>query len=98
MKIITTEIFDKWLEKLKDDQARQKIQVRIRRIQNHDYFGDFKFVGDEIYELRIHYGPGYRVYYTIQKGEVTIILVGGDKSEQKTDISAAKEIWRMIKK
>ena len=55
-------------------------------------FGDFKFVGEGIYEMRIHYGPGYRLYYTKKDDLVVLLLAGGDKSTQQKDIDKAKEL------
>lgn len=86
-----TEIFSKWRDRLKDKRACTKIDYRIFQTK-HGNFGDFKFVGDGIYEMRIHYGPGYRLYYTIENDVVVLLLVGGDKSTQQKDIEKAKEL------
>jgi len=86
-----TEIFAKWLDGLKDRRARARIQVRIDRVEMGN-FGDVAPVGDGISELRIFYGPGYRVYF-VQRGEVVVVLLsGGDKASQKSDIVKAKKI------
>ena len=92
MVIIETIEYSKWFDKLKDGKANAKIDVRVRRIAAQDHFGDFKPVGDGICELRIDYGPGYRIYY-IQRGEeIVLLLIGGDKSTQQSDIKKAKQI------
>ena len=86
-----TKVYDRWFDKLKDLRARLKINSRIYQIKNGN-FGDFKSVSDGIFEIRIHYGPGYRIYYTSEGEEVIILLVGGDKSTQQKDIEKAKEL------
>ena len=86
-----TEIFAKWLGGLADARAKDKIAQRIVRLQS-GLFGDVKPVGKGISELRIEYGPGYRVYF-VQRGEVLIILLcGGDKRTQPRDINKAKSL------
>ena len=92
MVLIETIEYSKWFDKLKDGKAKARIDVRVRRIAAQDHFGDFKPVGDGICELRIDYGPGYRIYY-IQRGEeIVLLLIGGDKSTQQSDIKKAKQI------
>nr|WP_124978671.1 type II toxin-antitoxin system RelE/ParE family toxin [Aphanothece sacrum] len=94
--IITTETFEKWLSSIADIRSRRKIILRIQRLKVGN-FGDYKSVGKEILELRIHHGPGYRVYFS-KKGNVLVILLsGGDKDSQKTDIKKAQQIWQEIK-
>ena len=92
MVIIETIEYSKWFDKLKDGKAKAKIDVRVRRIAAQDHFGDFKPVGDGICELRIDYGPGYRIYYTKRGEEIVLLLIGGDKSTQQSDIKRAKQI------
>lgn len=92
MVIIETIEYSKWFDKLKDGKAKAKIDVRVRRIAAQDHFGDFKPVGDGICELRIDYGPGYRIYYTLRGEEIVLLLIGGDKSTQQSDIKKAKQI------
>ena len=86
-----TEYFSKWHDKLKDARARMKIHFRIAQTELGN-FGDFKAVGDGVYEMRIHYGPGYRIYYTKEDEVVVLLLVGGEKSTQQKDIEKAKEL------
>ena len=88
-----TELFSKWLYKLKDIQGKVSILRRVDRMKKGN-FGDFKSIGDGIYELRFTIGPGYRVYYTQKGDEIIILLVGGDKSTQSKDIEKAKELLK----
>jgi len=90
-----TTIFSKWFDSLKDRKARARIQVRIDRLEL-GHFGDTAPVGSGVSELRISYGPGYRVYY-IQKGNVLVVLLsGGDKNTQPADIAKAKDIAKQL--
>jgi|SRR5882672_6173041 len=88
MQVEVTEAFDKWLKGLRDLQAKVRIFDRIRRLRDGNP-GDVRPVGKGVSEMRISYGPGYRLYY-VQRGESLIILLcGGDKSSQKKDIARA---------
>lgn len=86
-----TAIFDDWLTRLRDTQARAQIVGRLRRL-SHGNFGDTKPVGDGLSEMRIHSGPGYRVYFVRRGNEVVVLLCGGDKSSQGRDMAKAKEL------
>uniref|UniRef100_UPI004057AF4E type II toxin-antitoxin system RelE/ParE family toxin n=1 Tax=Candidatus Electronema sp. TaxID=2698783 RepID=UPI004057AF4E len=88
MEIRKTKIFANWLDKLRDIQARARVLVRIKRLAEGNA-GDAKSVGEGVFELRIHYGPGYRVYYTKIGHEIVLLLAGGDKSTQSDDIKTA---------
>jgi putative addiction module killer protein len=90
--VVETEEFTKWLKGLRDQVGRRNILSRIARIVSTDNFGDCASLGEGISELRVHVGPGYRIYYTIREGRVVLILSGGDKGSQKRDIEKAKEI------
>jgi len=94
--IYTTEIFDAWFESLKDIQTARRIQARIDRAEEGN-FGDHKAVGEGVSEMRIHHGPGYRVYFTRQGLEIVILLAGVDKSSQSKDIETAHELARQLK-
>jgi putative addiction module killer protein len=86
---IETVAFSRWIDALQDRRAVARIAVRIDRLAA-GHTGDAKVVGDGVSELRIDYGPGYRVYFT-QRGDVMVILLcGGDKSTQAKDIQRAK--------
>ena len=100
IEILTTEDFDKWLRKLKDRTGSLRILERIDRLANGNP-GDARPVGRGISELRLTYGPGYRVYYLQDGDTLILLLVGGDKSTQRKDISRAHELadeWHADKK
>jgi putative addiction module killer protein len=86
-----------WFSKLSDQRARQKIQARIGRIRLGN-FGQTRSVGAGVQELKIDYGPGYRVYFGLHGNEVVILLCGGDKSTQDRDIRNAQLFWAEYKK
>ena len=86
-----TEIFAKWEQGLRDSIARAAITARIVRLSKGN-FGDVKPVGDGVSELRIHYGPSYRVYFQQRGSTIIILLCGGDKKSQTRDIVRAKEL------
>ena len=88
--------FAKWLSALRDSQAKAKIAGRIQRLA-HGLAGDVEPVGEGVSELRIHQGPGYRVYFIMLDGRLIILLCGGDKASQSRDIKAAKalaQVWK----
>lgn len=93
--IYTTEVFDKWFGKLKDQQAKKRIQVRIDRVEDGN-FGDSEPIGEGVSELRLFFGPGYRVYYCQQGQRVVILLAGGDKSTQSKDITIALQLAKEL--
>jgi len=86
-----TEVFSTWLRKLRDLQVLARIQIRIRRLSLGN-FGDAKPVGEGVSELRIDYGPGYRVYFQKTGNVLVLLLVGGTKQTQKSDIAKAKKL------
>jgi len=89
--ILQTEVFRDWLNGIRDRKARLRIDDRLKRLASGNA-GDTKSHGDGVQELRLHYGPGYRIYY-MWKGDVLIILLnGGDKSTQARDIAKAKRL------
>jgi putative addiction module killer protein len=94
--IIRTEAFDTWLHKLKDFRGKARIIERIRTAERGN-FGDCKPVGQGVSEMRIHFGPGYRVYFTLRSDVVYVLLCGGTKSGQQRDIAKAKEIAGLLK-
>ena len=93
IEIRKTEVFAKWLDGLQDIRARARILVRIERLAAGNP-GDVKSVGEGVSELRIDYGPGYRVYYKKQAQKVVILLAGGDKNTQAKDIRTALRLAR----
>jgi putative addiction module killer protein len=97
MEIRKTEFFAKWLDGLRDIQARARVQARIERLALGNA-GDVQPVGAGVSELRIHYGPGYRVYFKQQARQLIILLAGGDKRTQAKDIKAALRLARQLMK
>ena len=95
IEIRKTEIYAQWLDGLRDIRARARVQVRIERLAAGNP-GDAKPVGEGVSELRIDYGPGYRVYFTQRGHEVVILLAGGDKSTQAADIKTALRLARNL--
>ncbi len=94
--LVSTRTFDAWVETLRDRQARQRIAARLTRLQAGNP-GDVKPVGEGISELRIDYGPGYRIYFTRRGPLIVLLLCGGDKSTQAKDIKkaiAAAKDWK----
>ena len=92
MYIKQTSEYVKWFDKLKDERAQAKIAIRLRRIQETDNLADWKSLKDGIGELRIDYGPGYRIYFAKRGLDIILLLAGGDKSSQEADIAKAKKI------
>jgi putative addiction module killer protein len=90
-----TDVFAQWLDELRDIRARARVQARIQRLAAGNP-GDVKPVGEGVSEMRIDYGPGYRVYFTRRGNEVVILLAGGDKSTQDTDIKIAQGLARNL--
>ncbi len=90
-----TEAFNTWLSGLKDLRARAKIVIRIKQASLGN-FGDVKPISDGVCEMRIHFGPGYRLYYAREGRVVYLLLSGGDKSSQKQDIKTAIAMWKQI--
>jgi putative addiction module killer protein len=95
LEIRKTEVFARWLDGLRDLRARARVQVRIERLAA-GHHGDVKPVGEGVSELRIHYGPGYRVYFTRRGGTVVILLAGGEKRSQASDIRTALRLERNL--
>lgn len=95
IEIRKTELFAEWFNSLRDRQARVRIQARIDRAELGN-FGDCRPVGNGVSEMRIHYGPGYRVYF-VKRGEMLVILLaGGDKNSQSKDIATAINLAQQI--
>ena len=88
--------FQKWMKKLRDIRAKAHVLSRLTQVEGGN-LGDFKFVGNGVLEMRINYGPGYRLYFAKDGETIVILLIGGDKSSQDQDIVKAKNIWQGIK-
>ena len=93
--IVQTESFRRWEQNLKDRRARTIIASRLFRLAN-GLQGDSRSVGEGISELRIHFGPGYRIYFKSQGNCIIVLLCGGDKSSQQKDILMAKMLSNMV--
>ena len=87
---------EEWLQSLRDVKTRAAIRTRINRLRLGN-FGDAKPLGEGVCELRIHHGPGYRVYYGDWDGTIIILLCGGEKRTQGRDIRKAKEYWQELR-
>lgn len=95
LNVRTTSVFDAWFDGLRDRLAKRRIQARIDRLAMGNP-GDFKLVGASVIELRVDHRPGYRVYYVQQGSVLVVLLCGGDKSSQDTDIRAAHKMLRHL--
>ena len=87
------EPFTAWLNQLRNRAGRQRILVRLRRLEQGN-FGDCKSLGDGVHELRVFFGPGYRVYFGEDGNTIVVLLSGGDKRSQAKDIVNAKKYWK----
>lgn len=85
--------YEEWIDSLRDSKAISQIDKRLRRVKLGN-LGDYRSVGEGVFELRIDYGPGYRIYFGQIGLTIVLLLCGGDKSTQQQDISKAKEFWR----
>ena len=94
--ILTTSLFDDWFAGLKDRLVKQRIQARIDRVEDGN-LGDHKAVGDGVSEMRLSFGAGWRIYYTMRGLEIVVLLAGGDKSNQQSDIELAKALAKQLK-
>ncbi len=94
--VVQSETFRQWIRGLRDREALDRINARLRRILNGN-LGDVRAVGDGVSEMRINYGPGYRIYFIREGMTVVVLLSGGDKDTQSRDIERAKRLasdWR----
>ena len=91
------EPFNEWLDSIRDTNTQDRIQARIARLEDGN-MGDCKSVGEGVFELRLHFGRGYRIYFGQIGNTIVILLSGGDKSSQKRDIVEAKTYWLEYKR
>ena len=84
-----TDVFNEWLKRLRDKKALARIVFRMTKMEM-GLLGDYKSIGDGISEIRIDYGPGYRLYFTKKNNVIIVLLIGGDNSTQSIDIAKAK--------
>lgn len=94
--VLKTEEFDRWLSRLRDAKAKARIAARIRSAELGN-LGDVASIGDGVSEMRVHFGPGYRIYFTVRGRQLVILLIGGDKSSQRRDITRAKLLAASLK-
>ncbi|MCL2102248.1 MAG: type II toxin-antitoxin system RelE/ParE family toxin [Fibromonadales bacterium] len=94
--IYESQHYSEWFEALQDVKGRARIAARTASAKAGN-FGDYKILDDGICEMRIHFGPGYRVYYAQEGLCLYLLIIGGDKSTQKRDIAKAKKLWRTIR-
>lgn len=97
LQIRKIDVYAKWIDNLRDLQGRARILVRVERLAAGNP-GDGKPVGNGVAELRVHFGPGYRVYFTQRGSDIVILLAGGDKSSQSTDIQTALQLAKNLEK
>ncbi len=96
VEIVESDTFKRWVRSLRDHSAVTRINARLRNVSIGN-FGDTRPIGDGISEMRIHYGPGYRLYFIREGSTVIVLLCGGDKDSQQRDIERAKRLaqdWR----
>jgi putative addiction module killer protein len=86
------EPFTEWFHSIQDQRTQTRIQKRIRQLETGN-FGDYRSVGDGVFELRLHFGAGYRIYFGEVDRTIVLLLCGGDKSTQARDIQRAKTYW-----
>ena len=91
------DVFGEWFDALTDRQAQARVRARIDRLER-GLFGDARSCGEGVWELRIDWGPGYRVYYARTGERIILLLIGGDKRKQQADIERAKEYWHHYEK
>ena len=91
-----TEYFETWLGSLRDLKGRYRLAQRITAAEK-GHFGDCGPVGEGVSEMRMHFGPGYRIYFAQEGINIYLLLAGGDKDSQDNDIKCAKQIWRELK-
>jgi len=85
--------FDEWLDDLSDTVGKGQIEARLDHFEE-GLFGDCKLLDEGVWEARIHYGPGYRIYYVMENNDTVMVLCGGLKKNQKRDIKKAKQFWK----
>ncbi|WP_246312663.1 type II toxin-antitoxin system RelE/ParE family toxin [Pseudaquabacterium terrae] len=95
MRVQVTAVYRDWINALKDQAGRARIQVRVDRLV-HGNPGQYRNLTDGVSELKVDFGPGYRVYYTERGGELIVLLAGGDKSSQQQDIKRAIALARNL--
>jgi putative addiction module killer protein len=85
-----------WIKSLKDSTTKARIEQRVRRIENGN-FGNHKSVGEGVWELKLDFGPGYRVYFVHENDQIVILLCAGSKNSQQRDVAQAQSYWKEYK-
>jgi len=93
IEVLQTEVYARWHRRLRDRNARRRVDARVLSLAEGNT-GDARAVGEGVSELRIHYGPGYRIYFTRRGRRLVILLAGGDKDSQRRDIETARRLAR----
>ena len=93
--VLRTAVFDRWFQKLKDKRGEARVVARIRAAERGN-FGDCRSVGNGVYEMRIHFGPGYRLYFCREDDIVYVLLCGGTKRGQRRDIVRARAMAKNL--
>lgn len=88
------EPFIEWLSSIRDKRTAARIRSRLRRVEETGNLGDYRSVGDRVFELRLQFGAGYRIYFSRIGEDVILLLLGGDKGSQSRDIQRAKTYWQ----
>ena len=95
--IQTPPVFDQWFSKVKDKSTKYRLEARLSRLTKGN-FGDATSVASSLFELRFFFGPSFRIYYTLMDSKIVLLLCGGDKSTQSTDIEQAKVLLKELNK
>ena len=96
IQVLQTKEYETWVESLSDLKTGTRININVDKMQR-GLFGDWKVVGDGVFELRLDFGAGYRIYYAKYEAFIIILLGGGDKSDQRKNIANAKRLWKGLK-
>lgn len=98
MEIKQTSVYSRWFRRLKDVQGKARINIALRRCSlSGTAVGDIKSVGSGVFELRIHFGPGYRIYFLLKPEKLMLLMLGGSKKSQAQDIEKAKNLAKQLK-
>ena len=95
IEVLETEEFSRWIDEMKDTQSAVRILHRWEQVKLSGHLlGNWKALGEDVFEMRFHYGPGYRTYFGLKNRQVVLLLCGGSKAHQKRDIDHAKHLWK----
>ncbi|WP_175953653.1 type II toxin-antitoxin system RelE/ParE family toxin [Schaalia sp. Marseille-Q2122] len=98
MEILQTEVYKRWFRRLRDPKGKARINIALQRWRlEGQIIGDIKPLSDGVFEFRIHTGPGYRLYYMTREQQIVLLLIGGDKGSQDSDIRRAQKLAKQLK-